>query len=58
MRCLGCDKVIRSRNHRSFTWGIWQICPSCFNSLVPNYYPKTTNYYPKTISGRMVVHNR
>jgi hypothetical protein len=51
MRCLGCDKVIRSRNHRSFTWGIWQICPSCFNSLVPNYYPKT-------ISGRMVVHNR
>jgi hypothetical protein len=51
MRCLGCDRVTRSRVKRSFTWDEWQICPGCFNSLVPDFYPKT-------ISGRLVVHNR
>lgn len=39
MRCLGCDFVIRIRSNRCFTWTEFQLCPSCFNELVPEYYP-------------------
>ena len=51
MRCLGCDKTTKCRVKRSFTWDTWQVCPNCFNDLVPNYLPKP-------LSARLKVHNR
>lgn len=43
MRCLGCDKTIKLNGGRlAFTWRTWQICPACFNQLVPEYYSNPT----------------
>jgi hypothetical protein len=38
MRCKGCDIVVRTSCKRAESWDIWQICPRCFDHLVPNYY--------------------
>jgi hypothetical protein len=43
MRCLGCDRTVKAKKRRSFTWELWQICPNCFKSLVPSYYQKKIN---------------
>ena len=41
MRCLGCDLIVRTSCKRAESWDIWQICPKCFNEMVPNFYAKS-----------------
>lgn len=41
MRCLGCDLIVRTSCKRAESWDKWQICPKCFNELVPNFYAKS-----------------
>jgi|OM-RGC.v1.037819723 hypothetical protein len=40
MRCLGCDLIIKTSCKRAESWDIWQICPKCFDELVPTFYRK------------------
>jgi hypothetical protein len=43
MRCLGCDKTIRLNGQRlAHSWRDYQVCPACFNELVPEYYSNAT----------------
>jgi len=51
MRCLGCPRVVRSRTKRAQCWNDYQLCPKCFDELVPDFYAKC-------ISNRIKMYNR